>query len=63
MKTGEKVKIRLPNDRGIYREFNGVIVWVHPRGRFALVEYLCGGARFRGGFARQDMQALPSAED
>lgn len=58
MQLGQKVRVRVPNDKGIYRAADGVIVWVHPRRRFALVEYRCGKAVFRGGFAAQDMRAI-----
>ena len=58
MVIGEKVRVRVPNDRGMYREFDGEIIWVHPRGRLALVEYQCGRAVFRGVFHRQDMRYI-----
>ena len=58
MQIGQKVRVRVTNDRGTYRAFDGVIVWVHPRGRFALVEYKCGQAVFRGAFAPWDMRAI-----
>lgn len=58
MQIGQTVRVRAPNDRGTYRVFDGVIVWVHPRGRFALVKYNCGQAVFRGAFAPQDMRAI-----
>ena len=58
MRIGQTVRVRAPNDHGTYRAFDGVIVWVHPRGRFALVEYNCGQAVFRGAFAPQDMRAI-----
>ena len=56
MKKGEKVLVRVPNDKGMYRVFEGEITWVHPRRRFALVNYRCGCARLRGAFPAADLR-------
>ena len=56
MQKGEKVLVRVPNDKGMYRVFEGVITWVHPRRRFALVIYRCGCAGLRGAFQAEDLR-------
>lgn len=58
MKIGDKVRTRISTGKceDWMEPQTGTVTWIHPKGRFCLVEFNCGGNILRETFRCSELQ-------